>query len=138
MMELKQISKRMVITGTLLIWAIKLVVRPLQYFDDPARFFLGIAPNLFGSFLIPFGAYWFFCGRNFLLARIFRIQSAYDLRLVCMMGFGMLIINEYLQLIPVFDRTFDYYDIISSLVGLFTSYFVFAKFQQRYSMVKEK
>ena len=133
-MGLKQTCKRLVIAGTLLIWLIKFIIRPLALFDDPARFFLGIAPNLFGSFLIPFGAYWFFCGRNFLLARVFRIQSPYELRLVCMMGFGLLIINEYLQLIPYFGRTFDIYDIIFSLVGLTTSYIVFGRLQQRQSI----
>lgn len=132
-MELKLISKRLVIAGALLIWSIKFIIRPLAFFDDPVRFFLGIAPNLFGSFLIPFGAYWFFSGRNFLLARVFRIQSAYDLRLVCIMGLGMLIVNEYLQLIPVFGRTFDFNDIAFSAVGLFTSYFAFSKIQQRQS-----
>lgn len=131
-MELKRTSKRVVITGTLIIWAIKFIIRPLHLFDEPAKFFLGIAPNLFGSFLIPFGAYWFFSGRNFLLARVFRIQSMYDLKLVCLMGLGMLIINEYLQLIPFFGRTFDYNDIIFSSVGLMTSYFIFGKIQQRY------
>ena len=135
-MELKRISKRLIIAGTLLIWSIKFIIRPLGHFEDPARFFLGIAPNLFGSFLIPFGAYWFFCGRNFWVARIFRIQTAYDLRLVCMMGLGMLIVNEYLQLIPFFGRTFDFYDIFFSLVGLLTSYFVFSKIQQRYGISK--
>src|SRR5258708_1347790 len=126
-MELKQVSKWFVITGTLFIWMIKFVISPLYLFDDPVRFFLNIAPNLFGSFLIPFGAYWFFSGRNFLLARIFRIQSPYDLRLVCLMGFGMLVVNEYLQLIPFFGRTFDYFDIIFSVIGLSASYFVFGK-----------
>lgn len=130
-MDLKQISKRLVIVGTLLIWIIKFVVRPLSLFDDPARFFLNIAPNLFGSFLIPFGAYWLFSGKNYLVARIFRIQSAYDLRLVCVMGLGMLIVNEYLQLIPIFGRTFDFYDILSSVVGLATSYFIFSRMQQK-------
>jgi len=99
--------------------------------DDPAKFFLGIAPNLFGSFLIPFGAYWFFSGKSFLIARIFRIQSDYDLRLVCLLGFGMLVINEYLQLIPFFGRTFDFFDVIFSSVGLITAYFVFSKIQSR-------
>jgi hypothetical protein len=130
-MELKQISKWFVITGTFFIWTIKFVIRPLHLFDDPVRFFFNIAPNLFGSFLIPFGAYWFFSGRNFLVARIFRIQSAYDLRMVCMMGFGMLVVNEYLQLIPFFGRTFDYNDILFSSVGLVVSYFVFGKIQSR-------
>jgi hypothetical protein len=132
-MELKRISRRWVIVGTLIIWAIKFIVRPLSLFEDPLKFFLGIAPNLFGSFLIPFGAYWFFSGRNFLVARVFRIQSAYDLRLVCLMGLAMLIINEYLQLIPFFGRTFDLYDILFSMVGLLTSYFVFSRVQLRYA-----
>jgi hypothetical protein len=130
-MELKQVSKWFVIIGTLFIWTIKFVIRPLHLFDDPVRFFFNVAPNLFGSFLIPFGAYWFFSGRNFLLARIFRIQSSDDLRLVCLMGFGMLVLNEYLQLIPFFGRTFDYNDILFSSVGLMASYFVFGKIQSR-------
>ena len=130
-MELKQVSKWFVVIGTLFIWTIKFVIRPLHLFDDPVRFFFNVAPNLFGSFLIPFGAYWFFNGRNFLLARIFRIQSSYDLRLVCLMGFGMLVLNEYLQLIPFFGRTFDYNDILFSSAGLMASYFVFGKIQSR-------
>jgi hypothetical protein len=133
-MALKKISKQILIIGTLLIWTIKFIIRPLHLFDEPARFFLGIAPNLFGSFLIPFGAYLFFSGRNFFIARLFRIQSAYDLRMVCSLGFGMLIVNEYLQLIPVFGRTFDVYDILFSSLGLLASYFVFAKLQQRYQV----
>lgn len=130
-MELKQISKWFIITGTLVIWAIKFIVRPMQLFDDPTRSFLNIAPNLLGSFLIPFGAYWFFSGRNFLVARVFKIETPYDLRLVCLLGFGMLIVNEYLQLIPFFGRTFDYNDILFSSVGLLASSFVFGKIQSR-------
>ena len=133
-MDLKQISKWFVIVGTLLIWAIKFVIRPLHLFDEPLKFFLGISPNLFGSFLIPCGAYWFFSGRNFWVARIFRIQSAYDLRLVCVLGFGMLVVNEYMQLIPFFGRTFDVNDIIFSSVGLILSYFAFGRIQQRYQV----
>src|ERR1043166_7035906 len=130
-MDLKQISKWVVITGAIIIFSIKLVIRPLRLFDDPLRFLLGIAPNLIGSFLIPFGAWWFFSGQNYLLARIFHIRSNYDLRVVCILGFIMLVFNEYLQLIPVFGRTFDYYDIIFSGVGLITSYFVFARIRQQ-------
>jgi len=103
----------------------------MHLFDDPTRFFLNIAPNLLGSFLIPFGAYWFFSGRNFLVARVFKIETPYDLRLVCLLGFGMLIVNEYLQLIPFFGRTFDYNDILFSSVGLLASSFVFSRLQSR-------
>lgn len=130
-MQLKQLSKNLVICGAILIWLIKLFVRPLHWWDD-AQFFLGIAPNLLGSFLIPFAAYWLFSGRNFLLARVFKIQSAYDLRIVCLLGLGMLIVNEYLQLISFFGRTFDFNDMLFSTIGLAVSYFVFGKMQQRY------
>ena len=126
-MELKRISKWSVIIGTLIIWLIKFGIRPYYDFGQPTNFFLGVAPNLLGSFLIPFGAYWFFSGREFLIARIFRIHSSGDLRLVCLLGFAMLVVNEYLQLIPVFGRTFDYFDIIFSAIGLSASYFVFGK-----------
>lgn len=133
-MELKQISKWFVITGTLIIWFIKYFLRPLQLFDDPTRFFLNVAPNLLGSFLIPFGAYWFFSGKNYLVARIFKIESSFDLRMVCIIGFGMLVMNEYMQLIPFFGRTFDYNDIVFSSVGLVASCFVFGKIQNRYQL----
>jgi glycopeptide antibiotics resistance protein len=130
-MELKLTCKWFIVTGTLVIWAIKFIVRPMHLFDEPGRFFLNIAPNLLGSFLIPFGAYWFFSGRNFLVARLFRIECPYDLRLVCVMGFGMLVVNEYLQRIPFFGRTFDLNDIFFSSVGLLVAYFVFSRLQTR-------
>jgi hypothetical protein len=133
-LDVKQVSKRLVIAGALLILAIKLIIRPLYLADYPAKFFFGIAPNLFGSFLIPFAVYWLFSRNGFSIARIFKIQARYDLRLVCLIGFGMLIINEYLQLIPFFGRTFDYFDIVFSTVGLTTDYFVFVKIQQRYQL----
>lgn len=121
----------MVIAGALIIWSVKFGIRPFYHFPQPVGFFLGIAPNLLGSFLIPFAACWFFSGKFFLLARIFRIHSVNDLKMVCMMGFGMLVLNEYLQLIPFFGRTFDYYDIFFSFAGLLLSYFVFSKMHTR-------
>lgn len=133
-MELKHLSRKLVIAGTLIIWAIKFIIRPGHIAGKYMDFFWGIAPNLFGSFLIPFGAYWFFCGKNFLLARIFQIESAYDVRLVCILGLGMLIVNEYLQLFSVFGRTFDYNDILFSAVGLAVSNFVFTRIFQRYQL----
>lgn len=131
-MELKQVSKRLVIAGTILILTIKFVIRPIYLVDDGIKFFLGIAPNLFGSFLVPFGVYWFFSRSGLSIARIFKIHSPYDLRVVCLVGLGMLIINEYLQLIPFFGRTFDFFDIAFSAVGLTTAYFVFGKIEQRF------
>lgn len=130
-MGLKNISKWVVITGVIVICTIKLGIRPYWDCDQPLKFLLGVAPNLVGSFLIPFGAYWFFSGKDSLLARIFQIHSFSELRLVCFMGFGMLVINEYLQLVPVFGRTFDYYDIISSATGLTAAYYIYGKIFNR-------
>lgn len=120
-MDLKTISKWSVITGAIIIWTIKLVIRPYFHTDQPMTFFLGIAPNLLGSFLIPFGAYWFFNERYFFLGYI------------CMISFGLLVFNEYLQMIPIFGRTFDYFDILFSAVGLSVSYFVFGRLYNKAS-----
>ena len=133
-MELKNLSKRIFFAGTLMIWLIKFLIRPFYSPHDSLHFLLNIAPNLVGAFLIPFAAYWIFSGRNYLVARVFRIETPYELRLVCLMGFGMLIVNEYLQRIPFFGRTFDYNDITFSSVGLLASCFVFGKLQQRYQV----
>ena len=126
-MVLKRLSRRIVISGTLLIWLIKFGIRP--YYDpaQPMSFLLGVGPNLLGSFLVPFGACWFFSGREFLVARIFKIHSITDLRNVCLLGLAMLVVNEYLQLLPFFGRTFDYFDIAFSVIGLSASYFIFGK-----------
>lgn len=130
-MELRRISKWFLIIGTLIIWSVKFGVRPYCDCQPPLEFFLGIAPNLLGSFLIPFGAYFLFSGRDHFVARVFRINSHSDLRLVCMVGFTLLVSNEYLQLIPVFGRTFDYFDLLFSALGLATSYVVFGRIYTR-------
>jgi hypothetical protein len=130
-MQLKSTCKRTVIIGAIVIGLIKLAIRPFFHFDQPLQFLLGIAPNLIGSFLLPFGAVWFFNGRYFLAARMLQINSIQGLRQLCLFGMAMLIVNEYLQLIPVFGRTFDYYDILFSVAGLTTSYFIFKKIFER-------
>jgi hypothetical protein len=126
-MDLKQISKWVVIIGTLFILLVKLGIRPNCNCNQNLTFILGIAPNLVGSFLIPFIANLVFSGRNNLLARLFRIHSHGDLLQVCFLGFGILVINEYMQMFPVFGRTFDYFDLVFSAVGLTASYFIFNK-----------
>ena len=127
----KSACRKVVITGAIVIWSIKFLIRPSGVFDGATSYLLGIAPNLVGSFLVPFAACWFFSGRKFFMARVFRLGSLLELRMVCMLGMGMLTFNEYLQLIPYFGRTFDYHDILSSAAGLFLSYFVFARFLHR-------
>lgn len=122
-MQLKKISRRVVIAGTLLIWAIKFILRPFVHIPHPFKPLVGFAPNLIGSFLLPFGACWFF-------QKYFRLQTSADLTFTCSFGLLLVIINEYLQLIPIFGRTFDYLDIIFSVVGVFIGHIVFARLMQ--------
>lgn len=125
MMPLKKTSRWVVIIGTLLIWSIKFLIRPFVFIDPSLKPLVGLAPNLIGSFLLPFGACCFF-------QRIFRLETDVDLNVTCFFGLLLVIINEYLQLIPLFGRTFDYLDIISSVIGVFLGHLYFRKLMFRY------
>ena len=119
-MKKKDFCKWITITGILIIWTVKWVVRPYFHFDPASTFILGIAPNLAGSFLLPLGAVW-------LLPEYIDLQLAFVLRWFCTLCFVLLMINEYLQLIPVFGRTFDYFDIVASAGGLTLAYWLIGK-----------
>lgn len=127
-MPLKRVSRRIMIIGTLLIWSIKFLIRPFVFIDPAFKPFVGLAPNLIGSFLLPFGACWFF-------QRIFRLETDTDLNVTCCFGLLLVVINEYLQLIPIFGRTFDYLDILSSVVGVFLGHLYFKRLMIRYTAV---
>lgn len=134
-MELQIFSKRIAITGALLILTIKYLLRPHWSFPEPVGFMLGIAPNLIASFLLPFFACWLLSGKENLPARLFRITHTAELRNFCILSFLLLVINEYFQQLPVFGRTFDYFDILFSLIGLLLSFFVFGrKMHQSYRL----
>lgn len=111
-MTLRNYSKWLVIAGTLFIWMIKFIVRPYVPVSVFVQPFVDVAPNLIGSFLIPFGACWIF-------KKYFKLENLQQLRMTCLFGLLLVIVNEYLQLIPFFGRTFDYLDILSSFVGVF-------------------
>ncbi len=120
-------SRRIMIAGTLIIWSIKFLLRPFIFIDPVLKPLVGLAPNLIGSFLLPFGACWFF-------QRIFRLETDTDLNVTCSVGLLMVVINEYLQLIPIFGRTFDYLDIISSVIGVFLGHLYFKRLMARYTL----
>ncbi len=126
MQQLKNYARIIVISGTLLIWFIKFFIRPFNLYADWLSLFVGFAPNLIGTFLLPFGAYWFF-------KKYFLMRNNNELKLTCIIGLLLVIINEYLQLIPVFGRTFDYLDIFASIVGISIGYVVFAKMMFTFS-----
>ena len=120
-MALRHFCRYAVIVGTMIIWIIKWALRPYLHFSQPTKYLLGIAPNLLGSFLLPFGCYW-------LLSRFINLHDDKQFKLFCVVCFALLIINELLQLIPVFGRTFDYSDIAASGVGLTAAYFFCGKY----------
>lgn len=130
-MPLKRISKQIMIIGTLLIWMIKFLIRPFVHIDPSLKPLIGLAPNLIGSFLLPFGACWFF-------QRFFRLENDRDLNITCCFGLLLVVINEYLQLIPLFGRTFDYLDILSSVIGVFFGHLSFRRLMVRYAAIPQK
>jgi len=121
-----------VIIGTLVIWLVKFILRPFVPLEEPVLFVLGFIPNLIASYLIPFGAYWLFSHRLFFNGVLLRFPLFSNLRLVCIWGFGLAVVNECLQLIPFFGRTFDYFDILFSVVGLSISYYSFSFFERKF------
>lgn len=133
-MQLRNYCKWVVITGTVFICIIKFAVRPFLHLDPSLKFIAGVAPNFIGAFLIPFGAYWLYTHSQFFNGRLMRFDFFSDTRIVCLFGFSLSVINEYLQLIPVFGRTFDYFDILFSALGLIGSYYGFSGLQRRLVM----
>ena len=124
--------------GTLFIWLTKLVIRPSGIFDHTmVAFFFGIVPNLVGAFVIPFFASWLFVQRPNRFSRFFPVHHLPGLRWFCLQCMALLIINEYLQLIRFFGRTFDYYDILFSAAGLLAAYFVFMLQFQRVAVMRQ-
>ncbi len=119
-MNLKSVSKWVIIFGTLLIWTIKFLVRPFVHIPSIWKPVFGLAPNLIGSFLLPFGACWMF-------QWMFGMSTIKELKIACWFGLILVVINEYLQLIPFFGRTFDYLDILSSFIGVGIGYLAFAR-----------
>jgi hypothetical protein len=120
LMELREISKWILIAGTLLIWTIKFIVRPFVHIPLSLKTMFGLAPNLIGSFLLPFGACWLF-------SWVFGMRNIRDVRIACWFGLVLVVINEYIQLIPVFGRTFDYLDILSSFIGVLLGYLCYSR-----------
>ncbi|HRI22912.1 MAG TPA: hypothetical protein PLA68_18265 [Panacibacter sp.] len=128
-MLLKNYSKRAVITGTAIILIVKFIIRPYVHVPAYAQILVDVMPNLTGSFLLPFAVFLF-------LKKFMPLECAKDLQITCLSGFLLLVINEYLQLIPVFRRTFDYFDILFSFAGILTGYYVFSKLMFKESLHK--
>jgi hypothetical protein len=129
-MEIRRSVKRIIIAGVLVIWAVKFLLRPYVQMNEALNFTAGIAPNLLGSFLVPYVAYWLYTHPGFFNGQLLRFYFFSDNRIVCLTGFGLALVNEYMQLIPIFGRTFDYYDLLSSAIGSIVSFYSFTYMQR--------
>ena len=110
-------ARIIVITGIIVILVLKTFIRPnWLYAPYWIKFFMGIAPNLLGSLLLPIGTLMF-------PERLWIFYREKMMVLFCGLSFIALVVNEYLQLIPIFLRTFDYWDLAASAIGLAVGYF---------------
>lgn len=126
-MDLKKYSKWIFVCGVIIIYTTKYFIR---YFVPVPRFLqpiVDVTPNFVGCFLLPFGAYLF-------TRRYINVQQPHVLKLFCVSGLILVIINEYLQKISVFGRTFDYLDILASFPGIIAGYIVFVKLSASFSL----
>ena len=114
-MERKHSARIIVASGTIFILLLKTFIRP-QFAGQHGveNYFMGITPNLLGSFLLTIGLFMF--PKN--LGHTYNYVSLLWFSACC---FLLLCFNETLQLIPIFNRTFDWNDIAASFVGLMLS-----------------
>lgn len=121
---MKHVSILIVISGAFLIGLIKFIIRPLVVLNSQFQLIIDVAPNFIGSMLIPFAAYWWF-------KKYFVSENHFQVAVTCWIGLLLVVLNEFLQLISIFGRTFDYLDIVFSFVGVGLGYFAFIFFQQK-------
>lgn len=117
-----QKNKRgILIIGLCLIVLVKFIIRPFMVLSPTFFLLRDVAPNLISAFLIPFGA-------DLFLKRWIRLIEKRAVLWICFLGFLVITINELAQLFPVFGRTFDYFDLVFSLIGVGIGYWVFVRF----------
>ena len=116
-----QNKRWILLAGLFLIVLVKFIIRP--HIPVPTAFFLyrDVAPNLISAFLIPFGA-------DLFLKRWILLVKKKDVFWVCFVGLLVITLNEMAQLFPIFRRTFDYFDLVFSLIGVSIGYFVFTRY----------
>lgn len=115
---MRQYKRWILLTGLLLIVLVKFIIRP--YIAVPASLLIyrDVAPNLISAFLIPFGA-------DLFLKKWVLLVKKTDVLRICLFGLLVITLNEIAQLFPIFKRTFDYFDIVFSLIGVGIGYLVF-------------
>jgi glycopeptide antibiotics resistance protein len=118
---MEQNKKWILLIGLCLIALVKFFIRP--FITIPSELFLcrDVAPNLISAFLIPFGA-------DLFLKRWVQLIEKRNVLFICAVGLIVITLNELAQLFPVFRRTFDYFDLVFSFIGVSIGYLVFTRY----------
>lgn len=119
--------KWITIAGIVFIFIVKFYIRPYIHIPDFLQPVVDVAPNYMGCAILPFAIQW-------LCKKYIRFINSFEIQLMCGASLALVIVNEFLQLIPVFRRTFDVLDIVFSFAGIITGYYLFTFFVQKESV----
>lgn len=118
---MQQYKRWILVIGIIFILLVKFIIRPFIVVPSSLFLFRDVAPNLICAFLIPFGA-------DLFLKKWISLTAKRNVFLVCLLGLVVITFNELAQLFPVFRRTFDYFDLVFSMIGVTLGYLVFTHF----------
>jgi hypothetical protein len=111
------------VTCVIMVWLVKLFIRPYFSFPYPVKFLLGIAPNFLDGFLLPFAITW---ARSYIPVTLSKygvmVKPERTLRYSCLLTFLFLILVEGMQLFSFSMHTYDHWDIAASAVGVALAY----------------
>lgn len=104
--------------GLISILLIQYLVRP-AWLEAPSflRFLMNVYPSLASGILIPL-CFLIFEGPFFYLIQTIALKLTSFLGLVASLGY------EFLQMAPLFNKTFDFFDVLATLTGITLGYFI--------------
>ncbi len=118
---MQQSKKWIFFIGFFIIVMVKLIIRPYVSLPPSLCLYRDVAPNLISAFLIPFVA-------DLFLKKWIQLVNKQTVLYVSLIGLVILSLNEFVQLFPIFKRTFDYFDLLFSFIGVGVGYLVFTRY----------
>ncbi len=125
----RQQAKYFVLIGLFLMITIQYVIRPSYHHHNWFKVVLGFAPNLLSSAFIPV---LFFVVGGKMLPKV----SMKSLLALHVMIAGLLCMYELLQMITVFGKTFDYLDLLATIIGTTVSLRLLMPWAGRQAIIK--
>ena len=93
----------------------------LWYKNQSPRHF-GFVQTYFLYYPLPY------LGADLFLKKWVPLKDKRNVFLVCSAGLLVITLNEIAQLFPIFKRTFDYFDLLFSLIGVGLGYYIFVQY----------